>query len=63
MNLKVEQLRLLKPKIKKKKEWEKNNSLRQMWDIIKTTNIHVMWVPEDEEKENEKKKIFKKNNG
>lgn len=40
----------LKEKIRKKEE-----SLREMWDIIKLTNIHVMGIPEEEERKKMKK--------
>lgn len=37
---------------------KKEESPRQMWDIIKTTKIYVMQVQEDEERK-KMKKIFK----
>ena len=43
---------------KKKKEWEKTEeSLRDIWDI-KSTNTHIIGVPEGEEREKGTKKIF-----
>ena len=34
------------------------DSLRDLWDNIKWTNIHIIWVPEEEDKEKGSKKIF-----
>ena len=34
------------------------DSLRDLWDNIKHTNIHIIGVPEGEEREKEPKKIF-----
>ena len=34
------------------------NSLRDLWDNIKHTNIRIIGVPEEEEKEKEYEKIF-----
>ena len=33
-------------------------SLRELWDNVKHTNIHVIGVPEGEEREKETEKIF-----
>ena len=33
-------------------------SLRELWDNVKCTNIHIIGVPEGEERENETEKIF-----
>ena len=33
--------------------------LRELWDNIKCTNIHIMQVPEGEEREKGTEKIFK----
>ena len=38
---------------------KKKDSLRDIWDNIKYTNIHIIWVPEGEERENRPEKIFK----
>ena len=35
-------------------------SLRELWDNIKRTNIHIIWVPEGEEREKGRKKYSKK---
>ena len=35
------------------------DSLRDLWDSIKCTNIHVIGVPEGEEREKGPEKIFK----
>ena len=38
---------------------EKNeDSLRDLWDNIKHTNIHIIWVVEGEEREKGPEKIF-----
>ena len=43
----------------KKKEWKGNeDNLRDLWDNIKCTNIHIIGVPEGEEKEKGPEKIF-----
>ena len=34
------------------------NSLRDHWDNIKCTNIHILGVPEGEEREKQPEKIF-----
>ena len=33
-------------------------SLRELWDNVKRTNIHIVGVPEGEEREKETEKIF-----
>ena len=33
-------------------------SLRELWDNLKRTNIHIIGVPEGEEREKETEKIF-----
>ena len=33
-------------------------SLRDLWDNVKRTNIHIIGVPEGEEREKETEKIF-----
>ena len=45
-------------KKKKKKKKKKKDSLRDLWDNIKCTNIHILAVPEGEEKEKGYEKIF-----
>ena len=43
----------------KEKRMKRNeDSLRDLWDNIKCTNIRIIGVPEGEEKEKEPKKIF-----
>ena len=43
----------------KEKRMKRNeNSLRNLWDDIKCTNIHIIGVPEGEEREKGPKKIF-----
>lgn len=34
-----------------------------MWDIVKTINIHMMRIPEADEREKKDTKIIQKNNG
>ena len=34
-------------------------SLRELWDNVKCTNIHIIGVPEGEEREKGTEKIFK----
>ena len=43
----------------KEKRMKRNgNSLRDLWDNIKCSNIYIIWVPEGEEREKGPKKIF-----
>ena len=34
------------------------DTLRDLWDNIKCTNIQIIWVPEEEEKKKGSEKIF-----
>ena len=34
------------------------DTLRDLWDNIKCTNIQIIWVPEEEEKKKGTEKIF-----
>ena len=44
---------------KKRKKLKTNEeSFRELWDNIKHTNIHIVRVPEEEEKEKGTEKIF-----
>ena len=43
---------------KEKKKKRNENSLRDLWDNIKGTNIQIIWVPEEEEKKKGSEKIF-----
>ena len=43
---------------KKKKEEEEEESLRDLWNNFKHTNIHIIGVPEGEEREKGPEKIF-----
>lgn len=38
-------------------------SLKEMWDIFKCTNVHIMRVPEGEEEKKISKKNIRRNNG
>lgn len=31
-----------------------------LWDIIKQTNIHIIWIPKEEETEKDKESFFNK---
>ena len=42
----------------KKEKMKRNESLRDLWDNIKCTNIHVTGVPEGEEREKTTENIF-----
>ena len=44
---------------KEKKMKRNENSLRDIWDNIKQTNICIKGVPEGEEKQKEPQKVFK----
>ena len=37
------------------------DSLRDLWDNVKHTNIQIIWVPGEEVKKKESEKIFEKN--
>ena len=44
---------------KREKRLKRNeDTLRELWDNVKRTNIHVIGVPEGEEREKEPEKIF-----
>ena len=43
---------------KKVKMKRNENSLRNLWDNIKYTNIHIIGVPKGEERDKGSKKIF-----
>ena len=44
---------------KREKQLKTNEeSLREHWDNVKCTNIHIIGVPEGEEREKEPEKIF-----
>lgn len=46
-------------KEKREKRLKRNEeSLRELWDNIKRTNMHITWVPEREEREKGTEKIF-----
>ena len=44
--------------IKEKRMRRNEDSLRDLWDNIKCTNIQMIWVPEEEEKKKGTEKIF-----
>lgn len=39
------------------------HSLKEMWDIFKCTNVHIMRVPEGEEEKKISKTNIRRNNG
>ena len=43
---------------RKKRLKTNEESLRELWDNVKRTNIHIIEVPEGEEREKETEKIF-----
>ena len=43
---------------KEKRMKRSEDSLRDLWDNIKRTNIRIIWVPEEEEKKKGTEKIF-----
>ena len=45
---------------KKKRMKKSEDNLRDVWDNIKYSNIHIMGAPEGEEKEKGPEKIFEK---
>ena len=45
---------------KKKKECKKEDSISSLWDHFKHFNIHIIGVPEGEEKEQEIGDLFEK---
>uniref|UniRef100_A0A8D1Y7T5 L1 transposable element RRM domain-containing protein n=1 Tax=Sus scrofa TaxID=9823 RepID=A0A8D1Y7T5_PIG len=46
---------------KREKRWKTNEeSLRELWDNVKRTNIDIIGVPEGEEREKGTEKIFQK---
>jgi len=43
----------------KRKRWKRNQyNLRELWDNVKCTNIHIIGVPEGEERNKGTEKIF-----
>ena len=43
---------------KREKRLKTNESLRELWDNVKRTNIHIIRVPEGEERERKGQKQF-----
>ena len=48
----------IEKRMKKKKEEEEEDSLRDLWDNIKCTNIHIIGVLEGEYRDKGSKSIF-----
>ena len=45
---------------KRKKDKTNEESLRELWDNVKCTNIHIIGVPEGEERERRGQKKYSK---
>ena len=45
---------------KEKRMKRTEDSLRDLWDNIKCTNIRIIWIPEEEEKKKGMRKFLKK---
>ena len=58
MTWKTEWLNSLPQKNKEKGMKRNEDSLRDLWDNMKRTNIHIIGVPEEVERERGRKKIF-----
>ena len=59
MTWRTEWWKSLTQNIEKRMKKKKNEDrLRDLWDNIKCTNIHIIVVPEGEQREKEPKKIF-----
>ena len=52
---------MIEVKSKRKKKKRIEDSLRDLWDNIKCTNIRIIGVPEEEEKKKRTEKIFRDN--
>ena len=51
LSLKIYQQKLPKLKSKEKKDWKKSEqNIQRLWDNHKRCNIHVMGIPEGEER-------------
>ena len=48
----------MEKRIKKKKEEEAKDSLRDLWDSVKCSNIHIIGASEGEKREKGPEKIF-----
>ena len=46
--------------MEKKNEKKNEDSLRDLWDNIKSTNIHIIWVPEEKRERKDLRKYMKK---
>ena len=57
----IRKQKITNQKNKKKKESKKNeDSVSNLWDNFKHSNIHIIGVPEGQENEQENKKLFEK---
>lgn len=49
VNLKIRPLKLLSLRNRKKRDWRKDQSPRDLWNTINWANIYIVGVPEGEE--------------
>ena len=59
-NIRKKKKQLLRTTIRKKNPKENEDSISSLWDNFKSSNIHIIWVPEGEEKEQETGNLFEK---
>ena len=53
-------MEIMDVELKREKRLKTNESLRELWDNIKCTNIHIKGVPEGEERERRRQKKYSK---
>ena len=54
-------MKILDAEVKRDKRLKRNEaSLRELWDNVKPTNIHILGVPEGEERERKGEKKYLK---
>ena len=63
LSLRIQQQKPLKLKIKEKKRLGKKNKIsKYCWDNYKSCNIHIMGIPDREEKEENDRRNIRNNN-